>query len=227
MSPDVDEMETWRVDIDRGIHFLSRHAAKESLGCFTKALEKCPVSEKRELAIILYYLGVALERLGFVDCAVKSWIASLRLRKNQHTLKMIHRFSNSYGMSSQGCQELDDWRAFYAYHLGRYLRSKKARRLSNDAERDMIRDLIGDAWKDLKASRLVEGMSAEHKSRVFQQVKIFFPNPESVVDSVVHVDFHEGKRVAPNDRCPCGSGLPFMSCCGRTPGERELLSGSI
>ena len=33
--------------------------------------------------------------------------------------------------------------------------------------------------------------------------------------------------VGPNDRCVCGSGLPYRLCHGRTPGTDEVLLGKF
>ncbi len=42
---------------------------------------------------------------------------------------------------------------------------------------------------------------------------------------VIAVNFQTKKKVKLSDRCLCGSGLPYIICCGRTPGKEELMSG--
>ena len=221
-------MQTWQSDIKKGVRHLSHHQPDKALGFFCKALERCPVAQSRSLSRLLFYLGVTLRRLGCVDSAVKSWLLSYKLTKDSFSLKMIQRYANTYGMAKQADEERDDWRAFFSLQLSRYLVTKKHRRFSCDAERDMVRDLIYDHWRQLKKRHLLSGRSPEEKEKLFQSVKIVFPFvvvPDQLIHPVVHVDFRHSRKVELHDRCPCGSGLSFMACCGRIPGERELLSG--
>jgi len=143
---------------------------------------------------------------------------------------MLHRFGNDYGMVRQSTPELDDWRAFYSVQLQRYLQSKHTRQIVTDAEGDMIKDLIHDHWKQIRARGLLEGRSAEQKLSIFRSVKIIFPfyvSPEILESKVVTVDFLNKSRLAAADRCRCGSGMPFMMCCGRTEGADELSRGTF
>ena len=221
-------MDTPDLHIDRGIRFLSRHSAQDALASFSHALAICPVSDKKTLCRVLFYLGVTLNRLGFRDSAIKSCLASRKMSKNGYALKMLRRFANAYGMERQTCPGLDDWRAFYSLHLSRYLSSTRRNGFSSLAERDMIRDLIADNWIDLKQSGILSGKSEEEKRQIFQTVKIVFPAVAGFSgDPVVFVDFVRGKKITPGDRCLCGSGLNFLSCCGRIKGEEELLSGQF
>ena len=188
------------------------------------------MSETKELSRLLFYTGVTLKKLGYSDSAVKSWVGSHRLLKSAHASKMLKRFSNDYGMARQASDDLDDWRAFYAIQLNRYLNSKRFKRFCSSAERDMIRDLVADYWKQLKVQGALVGRSPEEKNRIFKKVKIVFPLlqlDDPCIEPLIHVDFREKKQALPKDRCFCGSGLSFMACCGRTPGEIELLSGSF
>jgi hypothetical protein len=221
-------MHTWKRELKRGIHFLSRHDADSALRSFNQALADCPVSETKHLSRLLFYMGITLKRLGYTDSAVKSWLGSNRLLKNAYASKMLKRFSNDYGMARQSCSDLDDWRAFYSIQLTRYLNTKRYKRFCCEAERDMIRDLIADYWRQLKMEGVLEGHSCEEKNRLFKKVRIVFPllrPDDSCAETLVYVDFREKKQASPEDRCLCGSGLSFMACCGRIPGEIELLNG--
>ena len=219
-------MDTPDLHIDRGIRFLSRHSAQEALASFSHALAICPVSDRQTLYRVLFYLGVTLNRLGFRDSAIKSWLASQKITKNGYAQKMLQRFANAYGMERQTCPDLDDWQAFYSLHLSRYLVSTQRKGFSSLAERDMIRDLIADSWIDLKRTGILSGKNEEEKRQIFQVVEIIFPSTAgSSGSSVIFVDFFRQKAILPGDRCPCGSGLSFLSCCGRIKGEEELLTG--
>jgi hypothetical protein len=193
------------------------------------ALEECPPSKSHDLYKICLYLGVALQRVGFPQSAIKSWISCQRLNKRGPTRKMLSRYTNCYGMERQDTTEADDWQAFSSMQTVRYLLGKNKRTFSTRAEQDMIRDLIGDSWSELRASSGLSAMSGCEKMKAFRAVRIVFPTvvlAEQHLDGpVITVNFQTKQKVGLNDRCSCGSGMPFMLCCGRTPGKEELLSG--
>jgi hypothetical protein len=218
-------MECWQSDFHRGVISLSRHDPGGAVGHFSRALRECPVARKRELARLLYYLGMALRRLGFPNSAVRTWITSQRARRHRQTRELIQRFANGYGMARQRSGDLDDWQAFYAMHTKRYLRCFGKRAFSSAEERCMLADIIRDSWLALRESGTLEGKSTAEKSALFQATNIDFPLFHQLKDSIVQVDFRTGKRLCGESPCFCGSGLPFLACCGRTPGEDELETG--
>lgn len=216
----------------RGVRELSRHNPEGALKRFEQALNACPVEERDDLERIFYYLGYTLLRLGRPNGAVRSFRAAVRLRKfPSHGSKMLKRFVNEYGMVRQASCEMDDWNAFYSIHLERYLRSKRTQRVTSDAEADMIRDLIGDYWKRLTAEGLLAGRTAPEKLRLFRSVNIVFPfyvaHSDVSDDKVIPVDFLSKSRMGGAERCRCGSGIPYMMCCGRTHGTEELSRGTF
>jgi hypothetical protein len=194
-----------------------------------QALDGCPASKARELYRICLYLGVALQRLGYSQSAIKSWISCQRLNKRGPTRKMLARFTNCYGMERQQSTEADDWQAFSSVQIARYLLAKNKRTFSTPAEQDMITDLIRDSWAELCRSDGLAGKSGCDKLNAFRGVRIVFPTvvfTEAHVNGpVIAVNFHTQKKVSLLDRCFCGSGLIFVQCCGRTPGKEELTSG--
>lgn len=194
-----------------------------------KALEDCPAARSDDLYNICFYLGVALRRIGYPQSGIKSWLSCQRLNKRGITRKMLARFTNCYGMDRQASSSADDWHAFSSIQIARYLLCKHQRTFSSVAEQDMIKDLILDAWDDLRRSGTLEAKSGCEKIEAFRGIRIVFPSlvqPESHVnEAVISVNFQTKKKVALTDRCSCGSGLPFVLCCGRTPGKEELLSG--
>ena len=218
-------MECWKSDYHRGVISLSHHDPGGAVGHFSRALRECPVARTRELARLLYYLGMALRRLGFPNSAVRTWITSQRARRRKQTRELIQRFANGYGMAKQRSCDLDDWQAFYAMQVMRYLRCFGKRSFTSAEERCMLADIIRDAWLSLRDSGALEGKSPAEKSVLFQATTIDFPLFYQAKDPVLRVDFRTGERLCGGSPCFCGSGLPFLSCCGRTPGEDELGSG--
>jgi hypothetical protein len=220
---------TWSTYYNRGLRSLSRHHPAESVKFLQKALEACPPSRTRDLYHICFYLGVALRRIGYPQSCIKSWVSCQRLNKRGSIRRMISRFTNCYGMDRQISSTADDWQAFSSIQIARYLLSKNRRVFSTLAEQDMIRDLIIDSWKELNRSGTLEGKSGCEKIEAFRGIRIVFP---SIVVSEPHlsgpiigVNFRTKTKIALVDRCSCGSGMPYIVCCGRTPGKEEVLTG--
>lgn len=202
-----------------------------ALKCFETAIAACPVARSRELSKVLFYLGITFKKLGMSSCAVKSWCVSYKLDKNNYAGALLRRHVNDYGMAKQENRELDDWRAFYAIHLARYLSQKASGKLGTDAEKDMIWDLILDAWKDIRNSFKLGEITPEIKLGIFRKSRIVFPsfnvpNVEPENDTIA-VDFSRKKRISFGDLCCCGSGLPYIICCGRIADQNELPNGVI
>ncbi len=214
---------------DKGLGYLAHHRPAEAVKSLQKALEFCPPSRSQELYRVCFYLGIGLRRLGFSQSAIKSWISCQRLNKRGPTRKMLSRFTNCYGMERQETSEADDWQAFLSIQTARYLLGKNKRTFSTAAEQDMIGDLIRDSWETLRKQRLLDGKSGCEKLEAFRSVRIVFPTVTHAEPRcgapVIAVNFQTQKKVGLNDRCSCGSGLPFILCCGRTPGKEEVLSG--
>lgn len=215
----------WRSPYERGKHQLSHHSPERALRHFENALSACPVSRTKELSKVLFYLGITFQKLGMSSCAVKSWTVSYKLDKNSYAGRLLQRHTNDYGMPKQETLEMDDWRAFYAIHLSKYLAQKKSGKLGTDAEKDMIWDLILDAWKSVKRSFCLENLDYETKLRIFRDTRIVFPAfrvpGQNVGNQPIPVDFFRQKRILSDDTCVCGSGLPFKACCGRIVDQQD------
>jgi hypothetical protein len=220
-------MAKWQGDFQRGIRMLARHDPGGALLFFSRSLKACPAKHCDELTHVLYYMGIALKRLGYSNSAVRSWITSLRMRRHKETRALLGRFCNCYGMAKQECGDQDDWQAFYSIQLMRYLRGFQKRTLSSRTERIVLRDIIGLYWRKLKGTGALAGKSPEQKCELFKSTHIDFPLffEDQAEEPVLLVDFGTGRKVGLGDKCPCGSGLPYIACCGRTPGEDELAIG--
>jgi hypothetical protein len=222
---------TWHLHYDRGLGSLARHHPADAVKSLKSALEGCPPSRTRDLYQICLFLGVALRRMGFPQSAIKSWVSCQRLNKRGPARKMLSRYTNSYGMERQDSSDADDWQAFSSIQIARYLIAKNKRAFSTQAEHDMIVDLVRDSWTDLKASNDLSRLSSCEKIKAFRASRIVFPSifpaDRRSEGDVIAVNFQTKQRVGLEDRCSCGSGMPFMLCCGRTPGRDELLSGSF
>lgn len=224
------ERAAWGRAARRAKRALAGHRPATALQHLKDAQELCPEHQFGVQAFLLYLQGLCLVKLGHVNHAIDSWIGSLRLRKSRKTRNKLRYFSNDYGMRRQSTPELDDWYAFYALHLRRYIETKRSKRLGTRAERDMIRELIWDHYQALIDSQALHNACAAEKLRSFRRVRIVFPFfdvPDDLGDKVLAVDFHEKRKIEPDDRCHCGSGLDYRFCCGRTKGDDELVDGVL
>jgi hypothetical protein len=225
-----ENMETWKRHFKKGKDNLSKHNPKTALRELHLALAQCPAKENSSLAKVMFYIGITLKKLGAPNGAVKSWVVAQKLNKSGYSSKMIKRFVNDYGMTKQNNDYEDDWKAFHAIQLSKYLDLKEGGTIPTSAERDVITDLIWDKWNAVNTDHTLYGLTTDEKIEYFQSVEIFFPvhrEQQSYTHSrCIHVNFAQQERISWKDRCFCGSGLPYGKCCGRTPGEDELCNGS-
>lgn len=228
-------MRSWQADYKRGLRFLSRHRLSGAVESLRGAAELCPASSRAELARILYYLGLALERSGYSSLAVKSWVSARRLSRRGAVARANARWVNEYGMRRMPTSDGDDYCAFKAAQTARYLSKRGSGKFGSRAERDAVTDLIGVSWATLSSSGVLRGLSPARKMELFRRAKVDLPflYAEDAFDAGEDPtvgNFRRpslGKvRVSGDDRCPCGSGLPFRRCCGRQASCVEIEYGS-
>jgi hypothetical protein len=229
-------MHSWSMHYKRGLRFLSRHEPRTAIAEFRIAVEGCPASYRRDLARILYYLGLALERTGRGDLAVMSWVNARKLARSGAVERAYGRWVNEYGMRRRPSPAADDFAAFKSIQTARYLSKRGSRRFSSRAERDAVSDLIDDAWRVFSAQLQLKDLPCGKKLELFRRASVDLPflcvedamdsGYEPIVGNFRSPHLHS-VRVSSDDRCTCGSGLPFRACCGRLRSCVELESGSL
>jgi tetratricopeptide (TPR) repeat protein len=221
-------MEQWKNYFTKGKNSLAQHKPKEALKLLSQSLKLCPPDKLMDSSNILYYIGIAFERLGFFSNAIRFWISANRIKKQRRIQKIIKRYANGYGMVKQTNDDLDDRNAFYAIQIRRYLEKKHNRIFSTDAERDVIIELVSEYWRKLAIKVLIDKKTISQKRNIFLNVQIPFPylfKPKCMGDSVLSVNFKNIENIASPTRCFCGSGLVFTMCCGRTPDVEDVFKG--
>lgn len=202
----------------RGLRALAYRRPDLAMRNFRQAADSCPAARAGELASYLYWLAVALLRLGRPELALKSLASAQKLRPKGHARSVYLHRTNEYGMCKRERPELDDFYAFYSVQAGAYLGQKPGGRFDSNAEKDAITRLIGDAWKLLSRSGVMQGLSSADKLALFRLRRIsfpFFPLETAPRGTVIDADFRRGRRLRGDDRCSCGSGLSYARCCGR------------
>jgi hypothetical protein len=191
------------------------------------AVDGCPASRRAVLARRLYWLSIALRRLGKDGLAVKALSSAQRLSPRGPAREAYRHFANDYGMPRASCPEHDDYRAFCSIQVRRYLERVPDHRFSHQAEIDTVLTMIADAWLRLQDSSINQQLTCEGKLRTFRDLVIDFPALRTSTrihqGRTIAADFFQGRAIRPDDRCACGSGLPYRMCCGRTrlPYETE------
>jgi hypothetical protein len=212
------------VDFRAGMRSLAEHRPDLALHSLRAAADACPATMPSELCRDLYWLALALLRLDRPELAVKSLASAQKLRPRGFARRLYLRRVNDYGMCRRSSVELDDFYAFYSLHACAFLKRKPKGRFDSNAEKDVVTRLIGDAWRNLLRSGKLAGLSSAKKLTLFKSWTIAFPlfslKPEPW-GRVIDADFRRGGLLLGSDRCPCGSGLPFMRCCGRGHSSRE------
>jgi hypothetical protein len=208
------------------IHYLER-AARNSPDDHTIVGDR---SGRGDLARIHAALARNYDKAGMPNRALAHRVEAVRLVKTGSYRLAVARSVNGYGMARQPSPWLDDREAFCGIQLARYVRSKRSQRLGTRAEVDMIAALLEDAWKEVDRDHQLEKMAISDKETLFRATVIVFPFlsvPDGLHGDDLAIDFFHGSRVGRNDRCACGSLLPYKMCHGRIPGIDELLVGDF
>lgn len=217
-------MSDWKLQFKQGKennHCENYEKAQELLEL---ALEGCPDKDSASISQIVFEIGRSFFGRGMRGVAISNMLAAVKMGLNEsHAQNMMNCLVNEYGMPAQKTPEGNDEAAFAAIHVMRYLYSKNSGKFGTLAEKDMIFELVSDAWTDFNERVNISGLKTLEKISRFREYVIFFPAffvPEEdlAVEHVIYADFG-------NNLCACGSGLPFMWCCGRIKSIDELENG--
>jgi len=216
--------KTAEPDFRRGLRELAGHRPDLAVKSLRAAVASCPAVRAGELSRNLYWLALALLRLDKPELAIRSLASAQKLRPRGIARSAYSMRVNDYGMCRRSSPELDDFYAFYALKASSYLGTRKMGRFGSAAEKDAVTRLIGDAWRALVRSKKLVGLCSSRKLSLFMSWPMDFPifrmegQPQG---KILEADFRHGGMLRGEDRCSCGSGLPYMRCCGRIPSPRE------
>lgn len=207
------------IEYRQGKRALASHDPTRAMRLLRSAVDSCPASDRIELSRRLYWLSIALRRIGKDGLAIKALASAQKLTPRGRARDMYERVANNYGMPRAACAEHDDYRAFCSIQIRRYLESVPDHRFENQQEIDAVLTMIADAWVKLVSSQLLKASSCAEKLKTFRKAGIQYPvlreRHEFSPGMVIQADFVHGKALQSEDRCTCGSGLPYRMCCGR------------
>jgi hypothetical protein len=160
---------------------------------------------------------------------VRSYLAARRLVRGGAAERAVRRTVNAYGMPRQANAQADDFQAFRSVQMARCLAGRPAARL-DCAELEAAEGLIVQAFRLLSGSGLLKPLDTAAKLALFQRARVAFPLPAMPAGGeTIRGSFRGGSafggRVEPSDRCVCGSGRPYLACCGRIPSCQERFAG--
>jgi hypothetical protein len=190
-----------------------------------ESVKRCPVENRADLSRKLYWLGIALFKMGRRSLSTQAWLQGRRRQPRGRSRAMHRRFVNSYGMQRRSSEIANDFSAFFCIQLDRYLEARAGHQFSTPTEQEIIRTVITEDFSQLVVSGALKEKNAADKLTLFQKRKLAFPFiPAAFSSNCIEVDFFRSKKLDPSARCLCGSGLPNMLCCGRikSPNERHF-----
>ncbi|MDC7226695.1 MAG: hypothetical protein PQJ61_08010 [Spirochaetales bacterium] len=215
----------WMLYYKEGKQLNSSEKFEQAQKLLEAALDGCPDGDSTLACEIVFEIGRSFFGRGRRGAGIGNMLKAVKMgHEEEHTENMMRCLVNEYGMPVQKDSLSDDRAAFTAIHVMRYLYSKKSGKFGTHAERDMIMELVGDAWGDFKERIDLCGLKTMQKISKFREYVIFFPTfnvPESIEsdgEHIIYADFG-------GDLCSCGSGLPYMWCCGRIKSVDELENG--
>ncbi len=119
-----------------------------------------------------------------------------------------------------------DKRTFYSVQIERYLKRKTQHRFCSPAEKDVIIQIIDDAW-DHCCKEIHNISDYSEKVLYCYSCVVIFPYFVAEEESIIPVDFKNKRAVDLNKECVCGSGKPFFECCGTLPDQENPDIGSF
>ena len=125
-----------------------------------------------------------------------------------------------------GESEEKEWKSFLSVQLERYLKRKTIHRFCSNAEKDVIKDVIGNYWNQYKTD-ILKLQSKGDKVRYSYKCIIVFPYFVAEDETIIPVDFQIGKALSTGCSCNCGSGLDYFECCGLNCEPDVLMNGSF
>jgi len=219
------ERENGEREFRAGLRALGGHRPDVAARSLRAAVAACPASAAAALERRLYWLALALLRLDQAELALKSLASAQKLRPRGNARRVYLRLANDYGMARRGNPDVEDLYAFYSIQTAAYFARKRRACFDDAAEKDAVVRLVGDAWLALSRSGALRGLCASAKIRLFREMRIAFPSfafTAGMPCRIIKADFRAKAGLRGEERCSCGSGLPYRQCCGRIAGLGEL-----
>ncbi|MCE5256091.1 MAG: SEC-C domain-containing protein [Spirochaetaceae bacterium] len=207
----------------QGLKALGNHRPDKAIPLFRAAVDRLPPEAPLDLSRTLYWLAVSLQQMGQSDLALRSLATAQKVRPRGLARRVYLRSINEYGMAKRATSELDDFFAFMHLQLAKYLGRKSGKRFTSYDEHEAVMHTLFAAWKTLQASGLLTERSCDEKAILFRRIQPSFPTLTGKSINLPRLSPAKTPGKPSGQRCPCGSGLSYLQCCGRIQSIKELL----
>ena len=85
-------MAHWKTCFQRGEEYLESRRPTDAVHCFEQALRECPNDDSRGMAMVLFYCGLTLEKLGVTDGAMRCWQSAADYDGNNPSQQMLEKY---------------------------------------------------------------------------------------------------------------------------------------
>lgn len=218
-------MSHWKHFFNRGKQALVRNNLRSALCSFNQAIKQCPLTESRELASLLYYTGIVLNKLGLRKRALQTWNISSQTDKNSHASSLIDHFC---GLDRISRELLNDWNSFLYLKFYAYLQLKKRPYFLHMQELNQVRALILDYFTVLNFNEEFKMAPKGRKRQMIKDLYIDFPDIKSRRQEQSEILAFQAKAEGfQRLNCLCGSQIPQKLCCGKLSKEEIQIFESF
>jgi hypothetical protein len=209
---------------EAGRRALAKHDPVRALPLLREAFANAHPKDRAQFLKRVYWLSLALIKLGKDGLAIKALASAQALAPRGRIRALYNRVANEYGMPRSSCAEHDDYKAFFAIQVRRYLAGIPGRRFRDQTEMDAVLQLIADAWLRLAKERDMNAFSCSEKLESYKAFNLEFPILRENQDGACRVlagDFRPAaayscRSVAPAAPvCPLSVAVLACSCPSR------------
>jgi len=155
---------------------LSRHQAQKAIAPLRKAVDLSSITNRVQLERSLYWLSIALIRVGRTALAIKALASARQVMPRGKGAVLYKRLTNDYGMPKSGCCGHDDYRAFFSIQVRRYLATVADGKFASSLEMDTVLEMIAAAWLQFRRSHDIESMECAKKVKLYEGLRLQFPS---------------------------------------------------
>ncbi len=155
--------------------YLASHKAERAVALLRQAVDLCSVDNRFQLERSMYWLAIALIRLGRNPLAIKSFANARHLVPHGKSAAMYKRLTNDYGMPKSSCCDQDDYQAFFSIQVRRYLVTVPGGKFATRPEMDTVLQMIAGTWLEFKRLHDIAAIECGKKVKLYEGIRIQFP----------------------------------------------------
>jgi len=161
--------------LQTSLRLLSSHRPQKAIAPLQKAVALCTLEDRAQLERALYWLSIALMRVGRTNLAIKALANARRVVPRGHSAALYKRLTNDYGMPRSACCDHDDYRAFFSIQVRRYLGTVPGAKFTDRLEMDTVLEMIAASWLRFKRAHDLSQFRSCEKVGLYEQFRIQFP----------------------------------------------------